>query len=369
MKKNQQYTPINKGQFSFEPLERIESFEANRGCGVEEDYKQNRSDWVKFALDKTVSKYPMHVDIELASICNLKCPMCYTITDSFKEKVNAKLMNFEMFKKIVDECAEGGVYSIRLSYRGESFLHKKILDCVYYAKMKGIKEVSTLTNGLRLNEELFTELMFAGLDWLTISIDGLNEVYEKVRYPAKFPKALSKIQNYSEIKKENEFVKPVITIQSILPAIEDNPNAFYDTFKDISDKVTCNPLIDFHDDLSTMPKIENFHCPQLYQRLVIGADGLCMMCANDEDGQVIIGDFKNQTVHEIWHSHELNRVRKLHSENKFRDVSPCNQCYLPLETKEASIQIDNRNVIAQKYASGVSKVKDLKNQTKREIEI
>lgn len=369
MKKNEQHTPINKGQFTFEPLERIDSFEAKRGFGVEEEYKQNRINWSQLALSNTVSKYPMHVDIELASICNLKCPMCYTITDGFKEKVNAKLMDFDLFKNIIDDCAKGGVYSVRLSYRGESFLHKKILDCVYYAKKNGIKEVSTLTNGLKLNEELFTELMFAGLDWLTISIDGLNEVYEKIRYPAKFPRALEKIKNYSKIKKENNQVKPVITIQSILPVIEDDPGAFYDMFKNISDKVTCNPLIDFHDDLSTMPKIENFHCPQLYQRLVIGADGLCMMCANDEDGQIIVGDFKKQSISEIWHSHELNRIRKLHSENKYREVSPCNQCYLPLETKETNIQVDNREVTAQKYTSGKSKVKDLNTQNKRKIEV
>ena len=35
-------------------------------------------------------------------------------------------------------------------------------------------------------------------------------------------------------------------------------------------------------------------CPQLYQRIVIGSDGKVMMCSNDEDGEVIIGNATTQ---------------------------------------------------------------------------
>ena len=152
------FIPINKGQFTLETPEREAMFEKNRGSGVEQDYAENRKLWSEYAKKQHVSDYPLHVDIELASICNLRCPMCYTITEEFKQKVNAKLMDFELFTKVVDECAAGGVYSIRLSFRGESFLHKRIVDCVKYAKEKGIKEVSTLTNGLKLDEDMFRDL-------------------------------------------------------------------------------------------------------------------------------------------------------------------------------------------------------------------
>ena len=169
------YIPINKGQFSLEPPERVAQFESKRGFGVEEHYNENRKLWTEYAKNQHVSDYPLHVDIELASVCNLKCPMCYTISPEFKKSVNAKLMDYALFTKVVDECAAGGVYSIRLSFRGESFLHKRFLECVRYAKQKGIKEVSTLTNGLRLDEQMFRDLMEAGMDWITISFDGLGE--------------------------------------------------------------------------------------------------------------------------------------------------------------------------------------------------
>ena len=41
--------------------------------GWEKDYNQYRSDWIKFPKNQKISDYPLLVDLELASICNLKC--------------------------------------------------------------------------------------------------------------------------------------------------------------------------------------------------------------------------------------------------------------------------------------------------------
>ena len=358
---NSSYIPINKGQFSLETDERIKNFERNRGYGVESAYKENRKLWTDYAEKQIVSDYPLHVDIELASVCNLQCPMCYTISPEFKNKVNTKLMDFDLFTKIVDECADGDVYSIRLSFRGESFLHKRIVDCVRYTKQKGIKEVSTLTNGLRLDEEMFKQMMEAGIDWITISFDGLGETYEQIRRPAKYHRAIEKIANYAKIKQQAGRVKPVIKIQSILPAIENDPQAFYDVFSPITDMVSANPLIDFMQSKCNFPKIENFSCPQIYQRLVVGADGLCMMCANDEEGKVIVGDANHQNLHEIWHGSEMSRVREIHKRCAGpRELTACSECYLPLKTYETEVSVGDRTVLAEKYESGTQKVNDLK---------
>jgi radical SAM protein with 4Fe4S-binding SPASM domain len=359
------YTPINKGQFTLETPERELDFEKKRGFGVEEAYKENRRQWTEYPRKQFVSDYPLHVDIELASICNLNCPMCYTITPEFKQKVHVRLMDFDLFKKLVDECSAGGVYSIRLSLRGESFLHKRIIECVSYAKQKGIKEVSTLTNGLKLDEQMFKEIMDAGMDWITISFDGLGETYEQIRRPAQYDRAVEKIRNYQQIKKESGRVKPLIKVQSILPAIEKAPQAFYDVFAPITDMVSANPLIDFMQNTAQLPKIPNFTCPQIFQRLTIGADGLCMMCANDETNEHVVGDVNKQTIHEIWHGPEMARVREIHSQHKGCElIGPCKHCYLPLETYDAKVELGTRYVVAEKYVSGTQKVSDLNTPEK-----
>lgn len=354
------FIPINKGQFTLETPEREADFERNRGFGCEGAYAENRRLWNDLAKQQTVSHYPLHVDLELASICNLRCPMCYTITEDFRKQVNAKLMDYGLFTRLVDECAGGGVYSIRLSLRGESFLHPDVVKCVQYAKEKGIQEVSSLTNGVQMDEDMFTALMDAGLDWLTISIDGTGKIYEEIRRPSKFDRMVEKLTNFKSIKAQAGSVKPVVKVQSILPAIEDDPEGFYNIFGPISDMVSSNPLIDFMEDTKDLPKISDFSCPQIYQRLVIGADGLCMMCSNDETGEHVVGDANIQSIYDVWHGPKMAEARKLHKDHKACAVlEPCAKCYLPLKTFESEVGIGERSVTADKYVSGKQAVADL----------
>ena len=94
---NEYYIPINKGNYSMDTQERELEFEAKKGFGWEKEYKDYRSKWISHPKNKFVSDYPLLVDIELSSICNLKCPMCYTISEGFKEKVNTKRMDWDLF--------------------------------------------------------------------------------------------------------------------------------------------------------------------------------------------------------------------------------------------------------------------------------
>ena len=115
--------PINKGNYSMDTPERDARFEKSKGSGWEKEYAEYRKNWVDYPRNFIVSEYPLLVDLELASVCNLRCPMCYTISPEFKQKVNTKLMDWELYTKLIDEVA-GKVSALRLSLRGEAFLHK-----------------------------------------------------------------------------------------------------------------------------------------------------------------------------------------------------------------------------------------------------
>ena len=74
----------------------------------------NRIKWHFYPRIHKVSKYPPHVDIEISSSCNLNCPMCYTTTDEFKKISGLGFMEFDLFKKIIDECGQNGVFSKKI---------------------------------------------------------------------------------------------------------------------------------------------------------------------------------------------------------------------------------------------------------------
>src|SRR5688500_19921103 len=80
---------------------------------------------------------PEIVQIESTNICNAKCVFCPR-----DEMHRAQgVMNFDLFRKIVDECVELGITHVRVHNYGEPFVDRRLVEKVRYAKEKGIKEV------------------------------------------------------------------------------------------------------------------------------------------------------------------------------------------------------------------------------------
>ena len=276
--------------------------------------------------------------------------MCYTTTDHFKLMVMRKVMKWDLFKKVVDEVA-GHVHALRLSWRGESTLHKQFVEAVKYAKDSGIKEVSFLTNGYRLDLEYFKKLVDAGADWITLSFDGLGEEYNKIRKPLVYEETLEKLKNAMEYKRKNNIEKPVIKVQGIWPAIRKDPELYYSTMKEASDLVAFNPLIDYLGNDSDIVFEENFSCPQIYQRLFVASDGKVMMCNSDEYGEHVIGNALEQTIHEIWHGEPLKKVRELHAKKDgFKQIPVCTKCFFPRKTcVDETVVVDGRKIQVENY--------------------
>lgn len=345
----ERYVPINKGNYSMDTEEREARFHEYLGEGWQEEYRVYRRNWSEWARTQNVADYPLLVDLELSSVCNLRCPMCYTISPEFRKHVDAKIMDFALFTRIIDEIG-GKVPALRLSLRGESTVHPKFVECVRYAKQHGMKEISTLTHGGRLTLDFFRQIQEAGIDWITISIDGVGETYERIRKPIKFAEILDKIKAIKEYKDERGLHRPVIKVQGIWPAIAEDPQHYYDTFSPYVDLVAFNPLIDYLGHDTEIEYLENFTCPQQYQRLVIGADGLVMKCSNDEENREVIGDANRQTVHELWHGEAMQKVREMHKQPRgFMKSAVCRRCYLPRKTEDEEAHVGPRTFVVRNY--------------------
>ena len=345
-----QNVPINKGNYYLETDKRMALFEQYKSEGWEEEYQKYRKAWVENAENQYVSEWPLLVDIETSSICNLKCPMCYTITEEFKEKVCAKLMSDELFYKIIDEIS-GKVYAVRLSLRGEPTLHPQLTKFIKYAKEKGIMEVSFLTNGSHLTDDFIRELISAGVDWITVSIDGLGKEYENIRKPLLFEDIYQKIKRFKEVKDEMQVHKPVIKVQGIWPSIKNNVEEYYNLFVPLTDAVAFNPLIDYLDNDKDIVYDESFSCPQLYQRIIVAADGKVLMCSNDEENGNVIGDLNQENLYDIWHGEKLEKIRNIMKvQGGFKNISVCRKCYLPRETEEnEKAYVNGRKIIIKNY--------------------
>lgn len=346
-----EFIPINKGHFTLDTPERVKAFQEKMAFGWDKGkYREYRDAWENYPTQKTVADYPVQIDLELSSKCNLHCPMCYTKTQLFTKNVEKRFMDMELYKKIIDEVA-GKVCAVRLSWRGESSLHPHFVEAIQYAKDKEIREVSFLTNCSTFNLEFFKKVVDAGADWISISIDGMGETYNKIRNPLIFEETFQKIRDIKRHKEENNLVKPTIKIQTIWPAIRNNPEEYYNTFSSYVDLIAFNPLIDYLGKDQNIVYEENFSCPQLYERLFVGSDGNVMMCNSDEFNENVIGNAYEESILDIWHGENLTKVRQIHNKaNGFKELEMCRRCFYPRKTEvNETATINGRKILIENY--------------------
>ena len=305
-----------------------------------EEYKKYREEWVKYPRELKVADSPLHLDIEVSSHCNLKCPFC-SRTQRIEKGTWRKPGNidFELYKKIIDDMSKNGVYALNLNVIGEPLLHKNLGEMVAYAKLKGIIDIFFHTNGVLLNEKRSRDLISSGLDKLIISFDSpYKKKYEKVRTGAKYEQVLENVKRFKAIREEMGSITPVTRINFIkLPGVtEKEINDMVELFSPIVDSIGLLDYIESDNSIRQTGKFKegyrsNFVCSQLLTRLTVYDDGRVFPCCSDYDDELPLGDINNQTLQEIWNSDELNHIRKKHFEGKFYELSACAKCDYALQ--------------------------------------
>ena len=366
--------PVNRSTYIYATKEKEKKFVDNMFYTQDEKnkYFAYRKEWHRRAKEFDYGENPLSINCELVSTCNLACTMCYTITDKFQNSVVGaqRMMPWKFVKKIIDEAAELKIPSMSFSWRGESTMYKvrdennewkDFTDVFAYARKKNILETTSLTHGQFIDEEFAEKLVLAEPSWISFSIDGMNETYNKIRTPANklndksynaFEKVSNSIKLLNKFKKIHNKTRPSIRTNSIFPAIQNNPEEYKNYMENLGvDMVTVNEMKDFRFHDLPDERIENaWACQYPFQRLTVSANGIILPCAGayneeeglvigkysgskdkvirDYEGKVVKADLDDLTLKQAWESSKLNNIRNLHKEGKRKDISPgCRNCH------------------------------------------
>lgn len=139
---------------------------------------------------------PFQIVWNITKSCNFKCIHCY---ENAGKKADDELTTDEIIDGI-DKLSRLGVASIAFS-GGEPTVHPGIIDLIKHASEDGMY-VSMATNGFKTAKiERAKEFADAGLEFVQISLDGLNpETHDKFRgVPNSWNRAVQSIKNFLEL--------------------------------------------------------------------------------------------------------------------------------------------------------------------------
>lgn len=294
-------------------------------------YKKYRQEWKKAAEEEYLPTNPLHIDIELSDACNLRCSFCAHGLGTVK---NVGFMDEKLATRLIDECVEIGVYSIKFNWRGEVAINPFLPKAVKYAKEKGILEVQINTNGLPKEKETLIECAKNGIDRIIFSIDGFSkESYEFVRVGGDYEKLMENVHNLLNWKKENNKEKPFIRVQMV--RTNTNAHEVDDFIKYWQPKVDDVRISDVMnrgqgDNFSVGDQITvgRRRCPQPFQRMIIAKDGRVSPCCGDWNQDYVVGDVNKSSIMEIWNSEKMKYMREVQNKVELDKIDICKNCYV-----------------------------------------
>ncbi len=288
-----------------------------------DEYREYRRCWADNPKGFILRDIPLHLDIEATSYCNLRCSFCDR--QILVDKGMLGKMDMELFRHILDQFdEEHRLWGVKFSYRGEPLLHPDIPEMIRYAKSRGVLDIYFNTNAMLLTEDKCRAIIDAGLDRISISIDGTEKTaYESVRIGANFDTLVKNLETLLRVRDEMRSYIPKIRIQTVkLPGID--ADEYIKKWKPYADEVA---MLEYTDESKREKGIDaKWACPQLWQRLTIEWDGSVFACNNDSIRGLYLGNAKERSIYDCWHDERLMEIRELHKQGRSCEVEACDGC-------------------------------------------
>jgi len=266
---------------------------------------------------------PDIVQIESTNRCNAKCVFCPR--DDMARRQGD--MDFDLFRKIVDECVELGITHVRVHNYGEPFLDKQLVEKVRYAKTRGIAQVGMISNGSLISEPLARGMIDAGLDAINISVDaGGREVFESTRVHLKYDEVIGNIQTLVRLRRDLGQTRPKLILSFVRQGNSADEHAFIEEWRGVADKIHITDLHNWAGTLHTNSDVR-YPCYRLWLTFTVLWDGRVSLCCADFDGRHVLGDLRTSTIREIWNSPAYRAVRREHLDSGGPEI--CRSCDLP----------------------------------------
>ena len=291
---------------------------------------------------------PSEINIATTNVCNLKCIMCKLHNPDLKKTHKTQFFSRKQFldEKIVysilDYAEKKNVANVAFTAAGEALLDHRLVDFIAYAKDKNIPLISLVTNGVLL-EDKGIELLNAGLNRMTISIDGATqETYRKIRGTdlEKVERGVRKCVEYARAINANggdiEMQLNCVLVNEEVIHEEKLYLEKWKEYRDIIKNIYFTDLV-ISDTKGRRNKrdacFNKTHeaCSYPWLGFQVDVYGNVSVCCTMQDSSlreklISIGNVYNQKVYDIWNSEAMRELRKENLRQQYSKFEICKKC-------------------------------------------
>lgn len=324
--------------------------------------RSKKANYNEFCSMDQIKTSPVYATLEISNICNLNCEMCGTQGQTRPKKE----MNFEIFKKTVDELNALGIKTIRTYTINEPFVNKNIIEILEYLNEKNMSAYFS-TNGM-LVDKFIEKVKNTNLRNFEIkfSIDAAKkETYEKIRRGANFDKVIDNLKlTYDYKQKYHNDLKIGLGYCISNDTIDEIP-LFLDSYAKYFDKESVDVAFLTEHELYKENKFkesrlnykvyQNIPCVHFQSNnLIINNEGSFSICCVDYNAEMTYGNINEETINEAWHNEEITRLREANFNKDITNLpKPCQNCKITAQfhgyVLNLIIQLALNNKIQTKY--------------------
>lgn len=290
----------------------------------------------EFIKENISTDFPLVINLEPTNACNLLCNICPRKLAINSGKKNLGYMDFDLYKRLIDEMANHKKLKILTFHKdGESLLHPKICEMIRYAKDKDVSETLHInTNVTTLNnDEDIAKFLKSGIDDVTISIDASRpSTYKKIKGVDLLEKVEQNVHRMLELRLVLGLDAPFIRVKIMEydEITREEIEEFIEKWTGIADMVQVTGVHSWSGSIDVRitdeTKTHRYPCALLWYTLAINWDGIVSACNVDWDLTAAVGDANIDTIHDIWNGGVIKKIRRLNLTERYGEVPVCNEC-------------------------------------------
>lgn len=308
--------------------------------------KENR-DLVRRKFEEFRSREPVIYNIETTNACNMRCKMCPRTTmmtrkiETIKKDLFVRIIkqiaphkgadwkNWEKFVQKTYGIFPGDMSEnhfflyiipqvIQLHGYGDPLLDRNMPEYVELLRERGFKSYFSC-NPSNINIEQTVKMFENGLDYIKYSIESVDDILHKeIRGQASnFTESYKKILRLLDIKAQKKY-KTII----IITMLDLNRPGQNEEFLKLKKAFEGLDVYIYFKSEDQQWYRKNYHgtksihwsefCKHPWMSMTIKSNGEAVMCMEDYDNEIILGNAGSETLYDIWNGEKYKKFREDH---------------------------------------------------------